>query len=603
MMAVEVEGLRPARYGRIYAIYTASLAAFGGLLAVLSALGVPDLVVGSLFLVFTFALYASIGLFTPTIRIKEFFAAGRRVPAMFNGLATAAGMVSATSFVGMVGALYLLGRDGFVYVLGAAGGFFVSAVLIAPYLNRSGAYTLPDFLSARFGPVARIAALIVLIGSSFAVLVAQFHGFGVVLSQFVGLDADVAAYVGLTAATFLCVFGGMRSVTWAQVGLGIVLLAAVLVPAVWIMATYVALPVSELAFGQRLPNLAAFETEAGITGIVFSAESYDRANFILSALCLMIGTACLPHLATRSVTAASASEARNSTAWSLLFVGMLCIAAPIFAAVARFPVPEDIVTDATSPALGPDMVAFAVPQMAGLPYIMTALVAIGGLAAMLAAACGLLVTIANSVSHDFYFKTLDRRAPAFRRLLSTRLLLLALAVAASYAARWSGDLLVMMSWAFSLAASGFFPALALGIWWKRANAIGAVLGMVAGFGACLYYLIGTRYGAIGFVETWSWMSSATTDQLDRFAELRAAYDAAAPAAKEPALSALLEHARAIANWLGVNPLSAAVFGVPIGFVVTIAASLATRMPAAERQVFVDALHRPGGATVIVDPVP
>jgi cation/acetate symporter len=602
-MAVEAEGLRPTPYGRIYAVYTASLVAFGCLLAVLSALGVPDLVVGSLFLAFTFALYASIGLFTPTIRIKEFYAAGRRVPAMFNGLATAAGMVSATSFVGMVGALYLLGRDGFVYVLGAAGGFFVSAVLIAPYLNRSGAYTLPDFLSARFGPVARLAALVVLIGSSFAALVAQFHGFGAILSQFVGLDAGVAGYIGLAAATFLCVFGGMRSVTWAQVGLGIVLVAAVVVPAGWIMATYTSLPISDLAFGQRLPNLAAFETEAGITGIVFSAESYDGANFVLAALCLMIGTACLPHLATRAMTTESAAEARTSNAWSLFFVAILCIAAPIFAAVARFPVPEDIVTEATTPALGPDMVALAVPQMAGLPYIVTALVAIGGLAAMLAAACGLLITIANSVSHDFYFKTLDRNAPAFRRLLATRLLLLAIVAAAAYAAQWSDDLLVMMSWAFSLAASGFFPALALGIWWKRANAVGAVLGIIAGFGACLYYLVGTRYGAIGFVETWSWMSSATTDQLDRFAELKAAYDAAAPAAKEAALAALLEHARAITNWFGVNPLSAAIFGMPIGFVVAIAASLATRMPAAERQVFVDALHGPNGGTVIDDPVP
>jgi cation/acetate symporter len=318
----------------------------------------------------------------------------------------------------------------------------------------------------------------------------------------------------------------------------------------------------------------------------------------------MLGTACLPHLATRAVTAPSTAATRSSMAWALFFVAILCIAAPIFAAVARWPVPEDIVTEATTPALGPDMVALAVPQMAGMPYIATALVAIGGLAAMLAAACGLLITIANALSHDLYFKLLDRKAPAFRRLLAARLLLIAVAVAAAYASRWSDDLLVAMSWAFSLAASGFFPAMVLGIWWKRANAVGAVLGIAAGFGICLYYLIGTRYGATQFIETWSWMSSATTDQLDRFAELKAAYDAAAPTMKEASLAALQEHARAIANWLGVNPLSAAVFGIPIGFAVMLAASLATRMPSAERQVFVDELHRPNsGGTIIEDPVP
>lgn len=602
-MAVEVEGLRPARYGRICVIFTAGLAAFGGLLAVLSALGVPDLVIGSLFLIFSFALYASIGLFTPTMRIRQYFAAGREVPAALNGIATAAGMVSATSFAGMVGALYLLGRDGFVYVLGAAGGFLVSIMLIAPYLNRSGAYTLPDFLAARFGPIVRLAALLVLIASTFAALVAQFHGFGAILSHFLGLDAGLSRHFGLAAATLLAMLGGMRSVTWAQVGLGIVLLAAALVPAAWIITTYAGLPISELAFGQKLPNVSAFESEAGITGVAFSGESYDPANFALAALCLMIGTACLPHLATRAVTTASAAAARSSTAWSLLFVAILCVSAPIFAAVARWPVPEDIMTEATTPSLGPDMVAFAVPQMAGLPYIATALVAIGGLAAMLAAACGLLVTIANSLSHDLYFKTLDRKAPAFRRLLSARLLVFALAVAAAYAAPWSDDLLVAMSWAFSLAASGFFPALVLGIWWKRANSVGAVLGIAAGFGICLYYLLGTRYGAIDFVEMWSGMSSATTDQLERFAELKSAYDAAAPAAREAALAALQEHARAIANWFGVNPLSAGIFGMPVGFFVMIAGSLATRMPTAERQAFVEALHRPNGGTVIDDPVP
>lgn len=602
-IAKAVDSERSARFGRNYTVYALALVAFGCLMALLSALGVPDLVIGALFSIFTLTLCVVVGLLHPTMRITEYFAAGRRVPAVFNGMATAAGGISAASFVGMVAALYLLGRDGLAFLLGAAGGCLLSAVLIAPYLRRSGAYTLPDFLAARFGASARLAGVVVLVASSFAALVAQFHGFGVILSHFLGAGLDASVSIGVIAASLLCVVGGMRSVTWSQIGLYVVLAIAVIVPAVWILAAYPGLPISDLAFGQRLPNLSELETGPGINGSAFSVASYDTMNVVVLALCLMLGTASLPHLATRAVTTISAAAARTSAAWSLLFIAILCIAAPIFAAIARWPVPEDIAAEITAQPLGPDMVAFVVPEMAGMPYIVTALVAVGGLAATLAAACGLLLTIANSLGHDLYFKTLDRQAPAFRRLLAARLLLFAVAIGALYATPWSTDLLTMMSWAFSLAASGFFPALLLGIWSKRANAMGAALGMAAGFGVCVYYLIGTRYGAVGFVETWSWLSSASADQLDRFAALKAAWESAAPAAQPAALAALDEHARAIANWFGVNDLSAAIFGVPVGLAVMLGASLATRMPSVERQSFFDALHRPNGDDIMQESVP
>ena len=159
--------------------------------------------------------------------------------------------------------------------------------------------------------------------------------------------------------------------------------------------------------------------------------------------------------------------------------------------------------------LNADMIVLATPEMAGMPYVISGLVAAGGLAAALSTADGLLLAIANALSHDIYYKMIDQNAPTARRLIVSRILLVLAAIAAAYVASTKpGDILAMVSWAFSLAAAGLFPALVLGVWWKRTNSAGAVAGMVAGFGICLYYLLGTRYGAVGFFEMWSGLSTA-----------------------------------------------------------------------------------------------
>jgi cation/acetate symporter len=156
----------------------------------------------------------------------------------------------------------------------------------------------------------------------------------------------------------------------------------------------------------------------------------------------------------------------------------------------------------------------------------------------------------------------------------------------------------MVSWAFSLAAAGLFPALVLGVWWKRANSAGAVAGMTLGFLVCLYYLLGTRYGAIGFVEMWSWLSTASAEQLAKFEELKAAYAAATGDAQAAAFTALDKHAQTIANWWGVKNLSAAAFGLPVGFLVMYVVSMATKEPSQEMQDFIDEIRVPRGKTIM-----
>ncbi|MCC2689579.1 MAG: sodium:solute symporter, partial [Rhizobiaceae bacterium] len=249
--------------------------------------------------------------------------------------------------------------------------------------------------------------------------------------------------------------------------------------------------------------------------------------------------------------------------------------------------------------LNADMIVLATPEMAGMPYVISGLVAAGGLAAALSTADGLLLAIANALSHDVYYKMIDQHAPTARRLIVSRILLVVVAVAAAYVASTKpGDILAMVSWAFSLAAAGLFPALVLGVWWKRANSAGAVAGMIAGFGLCLYYLLGTRYGAVTFVEMWSWLSTATAEQLAKFEELKAAYAAASPEAQAAAWTALDKHAQSIASWWGVKNLSAAAFGLPLGFLVMYVVSRMTREPSHEMQEFIEEIRVPRGKTIM-----
>ncbi len=640
--------------GRIYGIYTGGFIAFIVLMAILNAVGVPNAIIGYMFVGFTILIYAVIGILSRTMQVGEYYVAGRRVPAIYNGMATGADWMSGASFVGMAGTLYLLGYNGLAFVLGWTGGYVLVAILVAPYLRKFGAYTVPDFLSARYGGnLARLVGVIVLFSCSFTYVVAQIYATGIISARFLGLDFGVAVFVGLAGILVCSMLGGMRAVTWTQVAQYIVLIIAYLIPAIWMSTVKTGVPIPQLMQGQALQGIVALEQAQGIATshiTPFVTGGYDAKNYFLLILCLMVGTASLPHILMRYFTTPSVREARVSVAWSLLFIFILYFTAPAYAAFAKWTMldliasgltPDNIAekaswmfrwaaadnalvqicgkaaVDAAAVAaacaekgvtgalafkdisLNADMIVLATPEMAGMPYVISGLVAAGGLAAALSTADGLLLAIANALSHDIYYKMIDQNAPTARRLVVSRILLVVVAIAAAYVASTKpADILAMVSWAFSLAAAGLFPVLVLGVWWKRANTAGAIAGMIAGFGVCLYYLLGTRYGAVGFVEMWSGLSTATAEQLAKFEELKAAYAAAAPEAQAAAWTALDKHAQAIASWWGVKNLSAAAFGLPVGFIVTIVVSMLTKEPSKELQDFIEEIRIPRGKTLM-----
>ena len=639
--------------GRIYGIYTGGFLAFILLMAILSAMGVPNAIIGYMFVGFTILIYAVIGILSRTMQVGEYYVAGRRVPPIYNGMATGADWMSGASFVGMAGTLYLLGYDGLAFVLGWTGGYVLVAILVAPFLRKFGAYTVPDFLSARYGGnFARLIGVVVLFSCSFTYVVAQIYATGIISARFLGLDFNVAVYVGLAGILVCSMLGGMRAVTWTQVAQYIVLIIAYLIPAIWMSTVKTGVPIPQIMQGEALANITALETAQGIAVnhiTPFAHGGYNSLNFFLLVLCLMVGTASLPHVLMRYFTTPSVREARVSVAWSLLFIFLLYFTAPAYAAFAKWTMldlvasgltPDNIAekagwmmrwaqadgalvqicgkaaVDAAAIAaacaqqgvttlgfaninLNADMIVLATPEMAGMPYVISGLVAAGGLAAALSTADGLLLAIANALSHDIYYKMIDQNAPTARRLVVSRVLLVVVAIAAAYVASTKpGDILAMVSWAFSIAAAGLFPALVLGVWWKRTNSAGAIAGMIAGFGLCMYYLLGTRYGAVGFYEMWSGLSTATAEQVTRFQELKAAWEAAAPDAKAAAWTALDRHAQIIANWWGVKNLSAAAFGLPVGFLVMILVSKLTKEPSAAMQEFIEELRVPRGKTLM-----
>ena len=642
--------------GKIYAYYTGGFFAFVLVLAVLEQMGVPNKFIGYGFVFLTIAVYAVIGVLSRTTDVGEYYVAGRSVPSIYNGMATGADWMSGASFVGMAGTLMLLGYDGLAFVLGWTGGYVLVAVLIAPFLRKFGAYTVPDFFSARYGgATARLLAVVVLICCSFTYVVAQIYATGLIASRFLDMDFTVAVYVGLAGILLCSMLGGMKAVTWTQVAQYIVLIVAYLTPVVILSAQKYGIPIPQLTYGAAIAQIGQLEQSMIAKGLADAATlklhikpftTYDPLNYFALIFCLMVGTASLPHILMRYFTTPSVREARSSVAWSLFFIFLLYFTAPAYAAFSKLEIyslidkgtaltelPQWIFTygkiglvkicgkDAIDTAsvlaacagkatqlrwqdlnINTDVIVLSTPEIAGMPYVIAGLVAAGGLAAAMSTADGLLLAIANALSHDIYYKLLDPNAPTGRRLAVSRALLVVVAVAAAYVASTKpADILSMVAWAFSLAAAGIFPALVLGVWWKRGNTAGCIVGMILGFGVCLYYLVGTRYFAVSFHETWGWLGTASQAQLANYAKLKAAWMAAPEgAAKLAAWTALDADAQTIASWWGVRNISAALFGLPIGFLSIFLVSLMTAAPSKEVQDMVDATRRPRGEMLMKD---
>jgi cation/acetate symporter len=646
--------------GRMYGTYTGGFIGFVILLAIMEQLGVPNKILGYFFVFFTLAVYAVIGVATRTAQLSEYYVAGRRVPAFYNGMATGADWMSAASFVGMGGTLFLLGYDGIAWVLGWTGGFVLVSILIGPYLRKFGAYTVPDFMAFRFGGnFARFIAVIVLVCCSFTYVTAQIYGTGLIASRFLGMQFEIAVFAGLVGILLCAMLGGMRAVTWTQIAQYIVLIVAYLTPIVILSTKHYGIPIPELTYGTAIAEITAREGQMlkdGLATICSAANcgpttlkphitpfiNYSPLNFFGIIFCMMVGTASLPHILMRYFTTPSVREARQSVAWSLLFIFLLYFSAPAYAAFSKLEVYNNIIganvenlkpwlftwgqlgliqicgKNASSIAdivaacktiaghagvvrlqdfvINTDVIVLSTPEIAGLPYVISGLVAAGGLAAALSTADGLLLAIANALSHDIYYKMLAPNAPTIRRLTVARILLFFVAVAsAALAATRPSDILAMVGWAFSLAMAGNFPALIMGVWWKRTTATGAVCGMIAGFGLCLFYLVCSRYYpgiGVKYFGMTSLLNPLTGQPI---------VDIVKAMALPNAMESWPTLAHPLANkvgWFDLNNINCGLLGMPVGFLVIYVVSLLGKEPSKEMQAFVDEIRKPRGRTVL-----
>ncbi len=683
-----------SQLNKVYAWYTGGFFTFVVLLAIAEQMGLSRENIGIVFLIATIGLYAGIGVMSRTSDAEEYYVAGRRVPAMYNGMATGADWMSAASFIGMAGTLYLQGYGGLAFIMGWTGGYCLVALFLAPYMRKFGQFTIPDFLGERYGGnLARFVGIFAAILCSFVYVVAQIYGVGLITARLTGVDFGLGIFLGLGGILVCSFLGGMRAVTWTQVAQYIILIIAYMIPVVWLSVKQTSVPVPQAIYGLQLEKVTAKEkllltdpkelevievfksraanfdaklkdiptalaadaaaaaaklsevTAAGaaqadidkakkavadipkdaaaaekawkaakaanearakpLGGMPPHAQQYagnpagdakaqktfdeSRRNFLALVFCLMVGTAALPHILMRYYTTPSVKQARESVTWSLFFIFLLYFTAPALAVLVKYEVFHALVGTPfdklpawmaswakVDPSLlsfadvngdkilqlgelriGGDIVVLATPEIGGLPYVVSGLVAAGGLAAALSTADGLLLTIANALSHDLYYKMIDPNASTARRVTISKVLLLVVAAAAAYVAynvyvTKQSDILFLVSAAFSFAAAAFFPALVLGIFWKRASAAGAVVGMVGGLGVTIYYMI----------QNHAWM--------------RGLFGVTTP----------------VDLWYGILPIAAGVFGVPLGFFLIIAVSLVTPAPKKDVQDLIEHIRYP-----------
>lgn len=676
---------------KVYGIYTIGLLVFIATLGGLEMVGLSRRWIGVIFLLATVLLYAGIGVISRTTDADEYYVAGRRVPAVYNGMATGADWMSAASFISLSGTMYLQGYAGLAFIMGWTGGYCLVALLLAPYLRRFGQFTIPDFLDARYGGTwPRLLGVVSAILCSFTYVVAQIYAIGLITSHLTGVAFEIGIFLGLGGILVCSFLGGMRAVTWTQVAQYIVIVIAFLVPVVWLSVKQTGVPLPQAVYGMQLEKvtqreqvlrndpkelevIALFKARAdeyaaklkdvpaalaeeqlaarkkvlelraadaplaeiqlaekvqlalprdaesarriwtqaqagsesraqplgGMPphGVPFAGDPHgtaaeqrnyqdSRLNFLALVFCLTLGTAALPHLLMRCYTTPSVRAARQSVTWSLFFILLLYLSAPALAVLVKYEVfnvlvgtPFDSLPawianwSKVDPALlsvtdinhdgvlqlgeiriGTDIVVLATPEIGGLPYVVSGMVAAGALAAALSTADGLLLTISNALSHDVYYRLVDPNASNGRRVTISKMLLLGVALAAAaVAAQKPADIVFLVSAAFSIAASALFPALVLGVFWKRATAWGATAGMASGLLMTLSYMVRN--------EPW----------------MRGVFGISAP----------------VDLWFAIQPISAGVFGVLLGCVVIIAVSLMTRPGNARSDAFVDHIRFPG----------
>ena len=597
---------------KIYGIYTGGFLAFIILMAIAEQMGMTAKTIGVCFVAFTVLIYALIGYLSRTIQVDAYYVAGRQVPTVFNGMATAADWMSGASFVAMAGGIYFGGYTYMAFLVGWTGGYILVSSLLAPYLRKFGCYTVPDFIGTRYGgSLARFCAVVVLVLASFTYVTAQINATGTIASRALGVPFELGVWVGLISILLCSMLGGMRAVTWTQVAQYIVLIIAYLLPVFWMSNKNGFGFFPHLMLGDEVSRIADLEAQfgliknsaadiaaAGVPGGLASISNPHSAvpaggmaawKFISLAICMMVGTASLPHILMRYFTTPSVKSARKSVAWSLFFIFLLYSSAPMLATLSKLQLMDptlatgiigksiadvqalewvqnwsaakqvfiadfngDGILQLNEWFMRGDVVVLATPEVAGLPYVISGLVAAGGMAAAMSTADGLVLAIANALSHDLYYKIIDPKADVAKRLIVARILLVVIGAAGAYIASMRiTSILGAVAWAFDFAMSGLFFPLVLGVWWKRANRAGAIAGMILGLAAGTAYLI---YVGPKFM------------------------------AQPP--------------WLGIDHLRFGIIGAPVSLIAMVVVSLMTDAPDKATQAMVDEVRIPSGKTIL-----
>lgn len=565
----------------------------------------------------TFAIYIGIAIWSRAGSTKEFYVAGGGVSPLANGMATAADWMSAASFISMAGIISFAGYDGAVYLMGWTGGYVLLALLLAPYLRKFGKFTVPDFIGDRYySKVARFVAVLCALLVSFTYVAGQMRGVGIVFSRFLEVDINTGVIIGMLIVLFYAVLGGMKGITYTQVAQYCVLIFAFMVPAIFISIQMTGNPIPQLGFGDTLSDgsgtylldkLDGLSTELGFDQ--YTEGSKSTIDIFAITLALMVGTAGLPHVIVRFFTVKRVKDARKSAGIALLLIVILYTTAPAVAAFARTnlietvsntpyeDVPEwfskweetklisftdkngdgtiqyvkgdaylkdkDGKFDFERPNLSTtnelyvdrDIMVLANPEIARLPDWVIALVAAGGLAAALSTAAGLLLVISSSVSHDLIKKIIKPSISEKGELVAARLSAVgAVCIAGYFGINPPGFVAAVVALAFGLAAASFFPAIILGIFYKRMNKEGAIAGMVVGITAMLLYMIKYKLG---------WFDETLPDKSEW--------------------------------WFGISPEGFGTIAMLLNFIVSIVIMKFTPVPPEDVQEIVENIRIPSGA--------
>ncbi|TDQ32243.1 sodium:solute symporter family protein [Zeaxanthinibacter enoshimensis] len=549
----------------------------------------------------TFALYIGIAIWSRANSTTDFYVASGGVPPLANGLATAADWMSAASFLGMAGLLSFNGYDGSVYLMGWTGGYVLLALLLAPYLRKFGKFTVPDFIGDRYySNVARTVAVICALLVSFTYVAGQMRGVGLVFSRFLEVPINTGVLIGMVIVLFYAVLGGMKGITYTQVAQYCVLIFAFMVPAIFISIQMTGNPIPQIGMGSDvlgeeislLDKLDGLSTELGFNAYTEGSRPLIDIFFITAAL--MVGTAGLPHVIVRFFTVPRVRDARKSAGYALLFIAILYTTAPAIAVFARTNLIETVSGKpyAEMPAwfskwettglivfddknkdgniqylansgsneltVDADIMVLANPEIANLPNWVIALVAAGGLAAALSTAAGLLLVISTSISHDLIKKQIKPNISDKGELIAARLsAVVAVCVAGYFGINPPDFVAATVALAFGLAAASFFPAIILGIFYKRMNKEGAIAGMVVGILAMLGYMLKFKFDFFGGGGTADW-------------------------------------------WLGISPEGFGTVAMLLNFIVAIAVASFTKAPPPEIQDMVELIRIPSGAEKAIE---